>query len=156
MCIRDSAISAEHLIKCSEKGVDELKEGGVIANLLPGTSFNMGDGIFAPARLMIEKGVPVAISTDYNPGSCPTENIQLCMYLACLNMKMTPAEALVGVTINAACAIDEQDKKGSLMEGKLADITIFDAPNINYVLYHFGVNHTDKVIKNGKVVYESK
>lgn len=150
------AISAEHLIKCSEKGVDELKEGGVIANLLPGTSFNMGDGIFAPARLMIKKGVPVAISTDYNPGSCPTENIQLCMYLACLNMKMTPAEALVGVTINAACAIDEQDKKGSLMEGKLADITIFDAPNINYVLYHFGVNHTDKVIKNGKVVYESK
>ena len=150
------AISAEHLIKCSEKGVDELKEGGVIANLLPGTSFNMGDGIFAPARLMIEKEVPIAISTDYNPGSCPTENIQLCMYLACLNMKMTPAEALVGVTINAACAVDEQDTKGSLMEGKLADITIFDAPNINYVLYHFGVNHTDKVIKNGKVVYESK
>ena len=71
-------------------------------------------------------------------------------------MKMTPAEALVGVTINAACAVDEQDTKGSLMEGKLADITIFDAPNINYVLYHFGVNHTDKVIKNGKVVYESK
>lgn len=150
------AITAEHLIKCSEKGVNELKEGGVIANLLPGTSFNMGDGIFAPARLMIEKEVPVAISTDYNPGSCPTENIQLCMYLACLNMKMTPQEVLVGVTINAACAINEQDTKGSLMEGKLADITIFDAPNINYVLYHFGVNHTDKVIKNGKVIYESK
>lgn len=147
------AISAEHLIKCSEKGVMELKEGGVIANLLPGTSFNMGDGIFAPARLMIEKEVPIAISTDYNPGSCPTENIQLCMYLACLNMKMTPAEVLVAVTINGAAALDEADIKGSLGKGKLADIAIFDAPNFNYVVYHFGVNHTHKVIKNGKVVY---
>lgn len=148
------AISAEHLIKCSSHGVSELKRGDVIANLLPGTSFNMGDGIFAPAREMIENEVAVAISTDYNPGSCPTENIQLCMYLACLNMKMTPEEVLVGVTMNAACAINRQDTIGSLEEGKLADIAIFNAPNLDYLVYHFGINHTDQVIKKGKVVYK--
>lgn len=149
-----NAISAEHLIKCSSKGVKELARGDVIANLLPGTSFNMGDHIFAPAREMIENDVAVAISTDYNPGSCPTENIQLCMYLACLNMKMTPEEVLVGVTINAAAAINREDKIGSLMEGKLADIAIFNAPNLDYLVYHFGINHTNTVIKKGKVVYK--
>ncbi|MDD7761170.1 MAG: imidazolonepropionase [Firmicutes bacterium] len=149
------AISAEHLIKCTEEGIAHLKSGDVIANLLPGTSFNMGDHIFAPARAMIENGVAVAISTDYNPGSCPTENIQLCMYLACLNMKMTPEEVLVGVTINAAAALGLEKEKGSLMPGKRADIAIFDAPNLDYILYHFGINHTDKVIKDGKLVYEA-
>lgn len=148
------AISAEHLIKCSSKGVKELHRGDVIANLLPGTSFNMGDGIFAPAREMIDNDVAIALSTDYNPGSCPTENIQLCMYLACLNMKMTPEEVLVGVTINAAAALNRADKIGSLMEGKIADIAIFDAPNLDYLVYHFGINHTDQVIKKGKVVYK--
>lgn len=148
------AISAEHLIKITDEGIQDLKEGDVIANLLPGTSMNMGDYIFAPGRKIVDNDVAVAISTDYNPGSCPTENIQLCMYYACLNMKMTPEEVLTGVTINAACAIGEEDKKGSLMPGKLADITIFDAPNLNYIIYHFGINHTDTVIKNGKVVYK--
>lgn len=146
------AISAEHLIRCTDEGIQSLKEGGVIANLLPGTSMNMGDYIFAPARKMIDAGVAVAISTDYNPGSCPTENIQLCMYFACLNMRMTPEETLVGVTINAAAALGLERKIGSLMPGKQADITVFDAPNLNYILYHFGINHTDTVIKRGKPV----
>lgn len=148
-------ISAEHLIAIEPEGIAALKKGDVIADLLPGTSFNMGDHKFAPARELIKEGVAVALSTDYNPGSCPTENLQLCMYFACLNMRMTPEETLVGVTINAAAALGLEKEKGSLMPGKLADIAIFDAPNLNYILYHFGINHTDQVIKNGTVVYQS-
>lgn len=147
-------ISAEHLIGASEQGIKDMAEKGVIAVLLPGTSFNLQKGTKANARKMIEESVPVAISTDYNPGSCPSENMQLMMTLASLTLKMLPEEVIVAVTMNAASALGIEDEVGSLEVGKKADIAIFDAPNLDYMIYHFGINHTDKVIKNGKVVYK--
>ena len=133
-----------------------MAERKVVANLLPGTSFNLQTGNFARARYMIEKGVPVALSTDYNPGSCPTENIQLIMSFASLIMKMTPEEVITGVTINGAASLGLEDTIGSLELGKKADIVIFDTPNLEYIIYHFGINHTDKVIKDGILVYNKE
>lgn len=149
-------ISADHLIAASDEGIKKMAQAGVIATLLPGTSFNLQVEKFAKARQMIKEGVPVALSTDYNPGSSPTENLQLIMSFAALIMKMTPEEIITGVTINAAAALGLEKSIGSLEIGKKADVVIFDAPNLEYIIYHFGINHTDRVIKNGKLVYEKK
>ena len=146
-------ISADHLIAASANGIIQMAEKGVIANLLPGTSFNLQTGNFAKARQMIEEGVALALSTDYNPGSCPTENIQLIMSFASLIMKLTPEEVITAVTANGAASLGIEETHGSIQEGKIADITIFDAPNLEYIIYHFGINHTHSVIKNGKIVY---
>ncbi|HZK09533.1 MAG TPA: imidazolonepropionase [Clostridia bacterium] len=147
-------ISAEHLMAVSDQGIKDLAKKKVVAVLLPGTSFNMQKGTAAPARKMIESGLPIALSTDYNPGSCPSENLQFMMSLGSLLLKMTPDEVITAVTINAAAALGLEEEKGSLEVGKRADIAIFDVPNLAYMLYHFGVNHTDKVIKDGKIVFE--
>ena len=147
-------ISAEHLMAVNDISIERMAEEGVVAVLLPGTSFNLQSKVVAPARKMIEKGVPIAISTDYNPGSCPSENLQFMMSLGSLLLKMTPDEVITAGTINAAAALGIEDEKGSLMEGKTADISIFDVPNLEYMVYHFGINHTDKVIKNGQIVFE--
>lgn len=149
-----NCISAEHLITTDDEGIKALAQAGVIAVLLPATSFNLQVEHFARGRAMIEAGVPVALATDYNPGSSPTENLQLVMTLACLVMKLTPEEVLTAVTINAAAAINRQDDIGSLEVGKKADIVLFDTPNLEYLIYHFGINHTDTVIKNGQIVYQ--
>lgn len=146
-------VSADHLIAASDQGIKDMAKAGVIANLLPGTGFNLQTGKFAKARYMIEQGVPIALSTDYNPGSCPTENLQLIMSFASLIMKMTPEEVITGVTINGAAALGKEEAIGSLEVGKKADITIFDSENLEYIIYHFGINHTDRVIKDGKIVY---
>lgn len=145
--------SADHLIAASDMGIKEMAKKGVIANLLPGTSFNLQTGKYAKARQMVDEGVAIALSTDYNPGSCPTENIQLIMSFASLIMKLTPEEVITAVTINGAASLGIEDSHGSIQEGKFADIAIFDTPNIEYLIYHFGINHTDTVIKNGKLVY---
>lgn len=149
-----NCITADHLIAASDKGIKEMAKKGVIANLLPGTSFNLQTGKFARAREIIEEGVPIALSTDYNPGSCPTENLQLIMSFASLIMKLTPEEVITAVTINGAAALGLEDKVGSLEVNKQADIVIFDAPNLEYIIYHFGINHVDTVIKNGTIVYK--
>ncbi|NLY85479.1 MAG: imidazolonepropionase [Tissierellia bacterium] len=149
-----NCITADHLIAASDKGIKEMAAKGVIANLLPGTSFNLQTGKFARARKIIEEGVAIAISTDYNPGSCPTENLLLIMSFASLIMKLTPEEVITAVTINGAAALGLEEKVGSLEVEKQADIVIFDAPNLEYIIYHFGINHVDKVIKKGKIVYE--
>lgn len=149
-----ACISADHLVAASDQGIKAMAERGVIANLLPGTSFNLQTGKYAKARKLVEEGVAVALSTDYNPGSCPTENIQLIMSLASLIMKLTPEEVITAVTINGAASLGIEEEYGSLEPGKYADLVIFDAPNLEYIIYHFGINHTDKVIKNGIIVYE--
>lgn len=148
------AISADHLMAASEEGMDMMAKAGVIANILPGTTFSLMAGTYAKARLMMEKGVAVSLSTDYNPGSCPSENMQFVMQLGCLALKMTPIEVFTAVTINSAYAIDRGDKVGSFNEGKEADIVVFDAPNLEYILYHFGINHVSKVYKSGKLVVD--
>ncbi len=149
------AVSADHLMAASEEGMKLMAQNGVIANILPGTSFSLMKN-YADARKMIEHGVPIALSTDYNPGSCPTENIQLIMQLGSLALKMTPNEVLTAVTINAAYSVDRADEVGSIEVGKKADLVIFDAPNVEYIMYHFGINHTHSVYKEGKLVVDNK
>ncbi|AZN43758.1 imidazolonepropionase [Paenibacillus albus] len=146
------AISAEHLLAASDQGLGALAANGVIPVLLPGTSFNLGLKQHARAREMMDSyQLPVALATDYNPGSCPTESLQLIMMLASLNLKMTPEEILTACTINAAAAIGLASEIGSIEVGKQADITILDAPSLAYLPYHFGINHTFGVIKKGRI-----
>ena len=147
------ATSAEHLMKITDSGINALANSNVIADLLPATSFNLMEH-YAPARKMIEAGIQIALSTDYNPGSCPSENLQFVMQIGAAHLKMTPKEVFKAVTINAAKAVDKQDTIGSIEVGKKADITVFDAPSMAYFLYHFGINHTDSVYKNGKLVFK--
>lgn len=146
------AISAEHLLAASDEGLAAMAAAGTIAVLLPGTSFNLGA---APARArdMIDRfQLPVALATDYNPGSSPTESMQLIIALASLNLRMTPEEILTAVTLNAASAIGRAQEIGSVEPGKRADLVVFDAPNLAYLPYHFGINHTFAVVKNGRIV----
>ncbi|MCM3213028.1 imidazolonepropionase [Niallia taxi] len=145
------AVSADHLLRASEEGILEMAEKGVIAVLLPGTAFFLMAEP-ANARRMIEAGVAVALSTDRNPGSSPTESLPFIMNLACLTMKMTPEEVLAACTINAAHAINRAHEIGSIEVGKKADVILFDARNYQTLQYNYAVNLVDTVIKNGKVV----
>ena len=145
------AISAEHLIVCPPEGIASMAKGGVIACLLPATSFNLG-AVFAPARDMVKAGVPVAMATDFNPGSCPCLNMQFVINLGCLKYKLTPEEVLTAVTLNGAAAIDLADKVGSVEEGKLGDLVIWDAPDLDYICYRVGSNLAKTVIKRGEIV----
>ena len=144
------AISAEHLIVCPDAGIQSMAQGGTIACLLPATSFYL-NSTYAPARKMIEAGVPVALASDYNPGSCPCLNLQLVMNIACLKYRLTPEEVLTGVTLNAASAIGMADKVGSIERAKQADLVIWDAPDLNYLCYRLGSNLVHQVIKKGVV-----
>jgi imidazolonepropionase len=145
------AISADHLLRASDKGITAMAEKGVIGVLLPGTAFFLMTEA-ANGRKMIDLGLPVAISTDCNPGSSPTVSTPLIMNLACLHMGLTPAEVITAATINAAHAINRAQTIGSLEIGKKADVLIANVPNYMLMQYHFGINHTDTVIKNGQVV----
>ena len=144
------AISAEHLIVCPPEGIEAMAEAGTVACCLPATSFYLGS-TYAPVRDMIRAGVPVALASDFNPGSCPSLNLQLVMNLGCLRYKMTPEEVLTAVTLNAAAAIDRADSIGSVEVGKQADLVIWDAPDLDYLAYRMGSNLTRIVIKKGKV-----
>ncbi|MFQ6119023.1 MAG: imidazolonepropionase, partial [Methanosarcinales archaeon] len=146
------ATSASHLDHISKEGIDAMANSGTIAVLLPGASFFLGLDTYPPAPYMISKGVPVALGTDFNPGSCPTESMQIILTLACIKMKMSPAQAINAATINAAHAINKADTIGSLEVGKQADLIILDVPNYKMIPYHFGVNHVQTVIKKGKIV----
>lgn len=148
-------VSADHLMAASDEGIKMMAENNVVANILPATSFNLNKD-YADCRKMIDMGAIVSLSSDYNPGSCPSENLQLVMQLGCLHLKMTPNEVLTAVTINAAYAIDRADKIGSIEVGKNADFVVFDARNVEYLMYHFGINHTKKVYKNGNLVVDNK
>lgn len=142
------AISAEHLLKASDKGMDDMAKAGTVACLLPATALYLREEA-AAGRKMIDKGVPVAISTDCNPGSSPTTSMPLVMNLACISMRLTPAEALTAATYNAACAIGMEDKVGSLEVGKQGDVVLWSIENYQKLQYLFGVNHVEKVWKKG-------
>ncbi len=149
------AVSADHLLKVSNQGIKSLAEKQIVAVLLPATALVLMKKEYAPARTLIKAGVPVALATDYNP-NCMTESMQLVLTLACLNMRMTPAEAISAATINAAHAINRSHLVGSLEPNKQADILIMDVPNHAQIPYHFGVNLVHKVIKAGKVVFSTR
>jgi len=145
------AISADHLLQSSRVGLQAMARNHVIGVLLPGTPFCTMMQQYGPARKIIDLGVPVALGTDLNP-NCWTENMQLIVQLACLAMKMTPAEAITAATFNAACAIGIQNRIGSLEKGKQADVIVLDCPNHQFLPYHFGVNLVETVIKKGKIL----
>jgi len=147
------AVSAEHLLFASNDGIKAMADKGVIAVLLPAAAFSLMTGRYADARKMISFGVPVALGTDFNP-SCWVENQQLVIAFACNFMKLTPAEAITAATINAAHAIDKASEVGSLEVGKKADVIILDVPDHKFLGYRFGVNLVDKVIKDGRLVFD--
>lgn len=148
------AISAEHLMMATDEGIAKMSQAGVIGNLLPATTFSLMEDTYAPARKMIDAGMAITLSTDSNPGSCPTANMQFVMQLGCFMLRLTPIEVLNAVTINAAYSVNRQERVGSLTVGKEADIAIFDAPNIDYPLYFFATNLIHQVYKKGQLVVD--
>lgn len=148
------AISAEHLMMATDEGIAKMSQAGVIGNLLPATTFSLMEDTYAPARKMIDAGMAITLSTDSNPGSCPTANMQFVMQLGCFMLRLTPIEVLNTVTINAAYSVNRQERVGSLTVGKEADIAIFDAPNIDYPLYFFATNLIHQVYKKGQLVVD--
>ena len=147
------AVSAEHLLHASDVGIRRMGEAGVIAVLLPATAFCLREP-YARARLMIDAGVPVALATDFNPGSCFSESIPLVIALAALYMQMTPAEIVTALTINAAAAVGRADRIGSLEVGKQADFIMLSHPSHLYLPYHAGVNCVETVVKRGQIVHD--
>ncbi|HZT42229.1 MAG TPA: imidazolonepropionase [Chthonomonadaceae bacterium] len=152
LAARLGAVSADHLHCANEAGLKAMAEAGVIATLLPGTAVFLGLPHHAPARRMVEMGVPVAIATDFNPGTCYSESLPLMLSFACTQLHLTPAEALVGATLNAAYAAGRGDHLGSLEAGKQADLVIWDADDYRLIPYHMGINLARSVIKRGQIV----
>ncbi|MGA9347403.1 MAG: imidazolonepropionase [Anaerolineae bacterium] len=152
LAVELGAISADHLVCTPDDEIELLTRSGTIAVALPGTPFGLGHHEYTPARRIIDSGGALALATDLNPGTCWCESMQLMVALACRFMEMTPAEAIVAATINAAHAVRLGDQVGSLEIGKKADILILDVPDYRHLAYRFGVNLVDKVIKGGEVV----
>lgn len=150
-----NSVSVDHLLAISDADILRLANTNTIANLLPSTAFYL-DKPLAPARKLIDANGAVAISSDYNPGSSPSENFQFSMQLAGNKMKMTPKEILVAATINPAYILGVSDKKGSIEIGKEADLVLMKAKNLDYLIYHFGINHALHVIKKGIPVVKNR
>lgn len=147
-----NAVSADHLLKASEKGLLAMKEAGVIPVLLPLTAFSLKEE-YADGRKMIDMGLPVALGTDFNPGSSYSYSVPLMAALACIEMGMTPEEMLTSLTLNSACAIGRGESKGTIEEGKDADLVLIDAPSYRFLPYHFGINQAVMTIRDGKIIY---
>ena len=143
-------VTADHLAGSSLETIKMLSRSGAIGVLLPGTPFALLSDHYSPARKMIANNLPIALATDCNP-NCYTESMQLVQQLAVFRMGLTPAEALVSSTINAAFAIGKTDR-GVISEGWRADLLVCDVPDYRHLTYHFGINHVEKVIIGGKVV----
>uniref|UniRef100_UPI0007077E81 amidohydrolase family protein n=1 Tax=Candidatus Kryptonium thompsonii TaxID=1633631 RepID=UPI0007077E81 len=143
------AISIDHLENISDGDIELLSKADSVAVLLPGVSFFLNYQ-YAPARKLIDAGVPVAIATDFNPGSCMSLNMQLMMTIACTQMRMTVEEVITAVTLNSAGAVGISDITGSIEVGKRADILIFNVADYRMIPYFFGVNHIDTVFVGGK------
>jgi len=153
------ATSADHLATPSEAGIEALAaaaetERPVVATLLPATTWFLMKDHHAPARTFIDRGVPVAIGTDFNPGTSPTPSLPLAMTAACLNLRMTPDEVLAGVTINAALALGLAEEIGSLESGKQADLVIWNVPTSRQIPYWPAADLVRTVIKRGRVVLD--
>ena len=145
------ATSAEHLLAASEKNLRAMAKQGVIGVLLPGTAYSLRK-TYAPARKMVELGIPVAVATDCNPGSCYTESLPFIFGLAVLNMNLSISEALVAATLNAAYAIGMARRVGSLDVGKSADFLLLDGESPAVLAYHAGISPVVKVFKGGELV----
>jgi imidazolonepropionase len=150
--VKTGAISVDHLENIGSEEIELLRNSETIPTTLPGAAFFLGLP-FPPAREMIKENLPVAIASDFNPGSSPSGNMLFMLSLACIKMKMTPEEAINAATINTACALELQSTHGSITKGKVANLFITEAiPSIPYIPYSYGTNVVDKVVLNGKIV----
>ena len=147
-------ISADHLLQASDEGIKAMAQSGVVATLLPLTAFSLREE-YARGREMIDNDCIVAMATDINPGSSFTSSVPLLFALACIQMKLTPEEAVTAFTINSAAAIGRADKIGSIDVGKQGDLVLLQFPSYKFLPYHVGMNIVDTVIKNG-VAYKSE
>lgn len=147
------ASSADHLLQASDQGIEDMAEAGVVATILPCTAFSLKED-FARARYMIDNGCAVALATDFNPGSCFTESIPLVISLATLYMNMSIEETITALTINGAAAVDRADTIGSIDIGKKGDLVIHEFPSYKFLPYHIGVTTVEKVVKNGRLIYD--
>jgi imidazolonepropionase len=149
------AVSADHLLQASDKGIKDMSEAEVVSTILPCTAFSLKED-FARARYMIDSGCAVALATDLNPGSCFTESIPLVFALSTLYMGMSTEEAITALTLNGAAAVDKADLIGSIDVGKKGDLIILEFPSYKFIPYHIGVSTVEKVIKNGQLVYDKE
>lgn len=148
LAARLKAVSADHLLHISDNGIKRLARSGTIATLLPLTAFSLNEP-YAPGRQMIDAGCAVALASDLNPGSCFSCSIPLLFALACIQMKLSPEEALTALTINGAAALGRAKKIGSIDVGKKADMILLKFPSYKFLPYHVGMNLVDTVIKDG-------
>ncbi len=155
LAINLNAKSVDHLMAITDEDIIRISKSNTIANLLPSTSFFLNKN-YAPARKMIDSGVAIAVSSDYNPGSTPSENYQLTLQIAGNKLRMLPKEILTAATINPAYSLDIADSVGTIEVNKKADLVLLDAKNLDYFIYHYGINHTKAVFKNGKLVVNNK
>lgn len=145
------AASADHLMVTRRDEMHAMAESQTVAVLLPGTPFGLGKTNFADGRAFIEENVPVALGSDFNPGTCWCESMPFIIALACRYEKLTPAEAIVAATINAAYSLGVAEKVGSLAPGKFADVIVADVPDYRHLAYRFGANPIETVVKRGKI-----
>lgn len=154
LAIEEDAISADHLVAASETGKNMLKDSDTVAVLLPGTTFYLDKNEYADARGMLNNNGAIAIATDYNPGSCVTSNLQMVMSIAALKLKLSPKEIWNAVTVNAAKAMGVD--AGTIEVGDEANVVVWHAKNHEYIPYHYGVNHAEKVIHKGKIIVDNQ
>jgi imidazolonepropionase len=147
--LRFDPASLDHMDHVSEDDVGRLAKGNTVATLVPGANYFLGLKDYAPARRLIDAGVPVALATDYNPGTSPTISMPMAMSLACTHMKMSPAEAVAAATINGAWALRVAERKGSIEPGKDADLAIFAVEDYREIPYWFGANRCVATVLNG-------
>jgi imidazolonepropionase len=153
LAVEMNATSADHLGAISAEDIPRIAASQVVATLLPATLFMLGERRYAPARSLIDSGAAVALATDFNPGTSPTLNMQFVLSLACTQMKMTPAEAIVAATLNGACAVRRQDRIGSIERGKQADIAAYDVSDYREIPYFAAVNFCTATFKRGTLVW---
>lgn len=145
------AASADHLMVTRRDEMRAMAKSNTVAVFLPGTTFGLGKTNFADGRAFVEENVPVALGSDFNPGTCWCESMPFIIALACRYEKLTPAEAIVAATINAAYSLGIADRVGSLAPGKFADVLIADVPDYRHLAYRFGANPVETVIKRGRI-----
>lgn len=145
------AVSADHLEAVDDSSLAAMREAGTFGVLLPACSLFLGVEQ-APARRIIDAGVPVALATDFNPGSSMIESLALTMSIACTQMRMTPREALIAVTANAAAVLERSDRVGVIAPGMQADLLILDVPSVERMVYEAGRNCVRTVIKRGEII----
>jgi imidazolonepropionase len=153
LAVEMGAASCDHLEQVNASDIRALGKSKTVATLLPGCDFHLGLEKYAPARDLIDAGAIVALATDYNPGTSPTLSMPMILSLACAQLRMTPAEAISAVTINAAYALRREKQIGSLEVGKQADIAVFEVADYREIPYYFGVSHCWMTVKRGRVIH---